>query len=203
MPGQSPAMQIEALPATIPYRLARISVERYHSLVASGLIAEDDPIELLDGVLAEKARKNPRHVVATQQCDMALLKLLPAGWNVRIHDPVTLCTSEPEPDLVVVRGRLQDYSGRHPGSDDIGLVIEVADASLLTDRYKGTLYAGAGVPVYWIVNLVENVVEVYMQPDRSLGAYAYKEVLPTGDSLHLMLDGIDMGRIDINTLIPE
>ena len=198
-----PTAQLQELPTTIPYRPARISVERYHSLVASGLIGEDDPIELLDGVLVEKMTKNPPHVVATRQCDLALLKILPAGWHVRNQDPITLSTSEPEPDLVVVRGRLQDYSGRHPGADDIGLVIEVADASLLTDRYKGTLYAGAGVPAYWIVNLVENLVEVYLKPDRSLAAYTRKEELRSGDSLNLVLDGVDIGQIELSALFPE
>lgn len=198
-----PTALLPELPTTLPYRPAKISVELYHSLVASGLIAEDDPIELLDGVLVEKMTKNPPHVVATRQCDLALLKILPAGWHVRNQDPITLSTSEPEPDLVVVRGRLQDYSGRHPGADDIGLVIEVADASLLTDRYKGSLYAAAGIPYYWLVNITDSSVEVYSRPDRAAGAYLNKDEMRAPGHLPLELAGETVGLIAIASILPQ
>jgi Uma2 family endonuclease len=198
-----PPPLLPELPTTLPYRLARISVELYHTLVASGLIAEDDPIELLDGVLVEKGRKNPTHAVATGLCDLALLKILPAGWHVRIHDPITLSTSEPEPDLVVVRGRLQDFSGRHPGADDIGLVIEVADASLLTDRYKGCLYAAAGIPCYWLVNLADSSVEVYSRPDREAGEYLNRDDMRAPGHLSLQLAGEALGHIAIESILPQ
>lgn len=73
----------------------------------------------------------------------------------------TLANSEPEPDVAIVRGRLDDFSSRHPGPNDVSLVVEVADKTLVTDRFKAQLYAGAGIPVYWIVNLSERAIEVF------------------------------------------
>jgi Uma2 family endonuclease len=197
-----PAPQLDGLPTTVPYRPARISVRVYNAMLASGEIAEDDPIELLDGVLVEPTTKNPPHVIAVRQGDLALSRMLPSGWHVRNQDPIALSTSVPEPDLVVARGRLQDYGDRHPGSADIGLVIEIAEASLMTDRYKASLYATAGIPVYWLVNLVDESVEVYSRPETATGTYADHEEFRPGDSVVLALDGLEVGRVSVSDILP-
>ena len=91
--------------------------------------------------------------------------IAPDGWYVDSQEPITLDDSEPEPDIVVVRGDTRDYLDRHPGARDLSLVVEVADSTLERDRtLKQRLYGRAGIPVYWIVNLVEGQLEVYTQP---------------------------------------
>src|SRR6185503_12644375 len=94
----------------------------------------------------------------------ALRASLPSGWVVRTQMPLALDDeSAPEPDVAVVAGRREDYRDAHPGRP--ALVIEVAESSLEIDReYKGSLYAHATVDEYWIVNIVERVVEVYRDP---------------------------------------
>jgi Uma2 family endonuclease len=91
------------------------------------------------------------------------------GWLVRAQDPVALdAESEPEPDVAVVPGRPRDYLAEHPTRP--ALLVEVAESSLAFDRgHKGSLYARAGLADYWIVNLVDEVLEVYRGPalDRS------------------------------------
>jgi Uma2 family endonuclease len=152
------------LPNLLPYQPIRMSVERYRELVRAGAFQEHDNVELLDGVVVEKMSKNPPHRVATRRCDLALSRLVRSGWHVQNQEPITLGTSEPEPDVAVIRGRLEDYLLRHPIAEEIALVVEVADTSLVTDRFKASLYANANIPVYWIINLNEQVVEVMQDP---------------------------------------
>jgi hypothetical protein len=153
-------MSATQLPQTLPYQPLRMSVEKYHELVRAGAFNEHDAVELLDGVVTEKISKNPPHRLATRQLDLALSKLVPAGWHVQNQEPITLETSEPEPDSAIVRGTLKDYGNRHPCGEEIALVVEVADTTLVTDRYKAELYAQAGIPFFWLVNLSERCIEV-------------------------------------------
>ncbi len=73
--------------------------------------------------------------------------------------------SEPEPDVSVIRGLREGYIERHAGPDAIGLLVEVADTSVERDRnWKKRMYAAAGIPVYWIVDLVDSRVDVFTGP---------------------------------------
>src|SRR4051812_36814523 len=131
----------------------RLSVDQYHAMIRAGILTEDDPAELLEGVLVQKMPKNPAHVLAKLLLVEALRKILPAGWFVNDQDPVTTRDSEPEPDVAVSRGSPRDYPTRHPGPKDTPLVVEIADSSLRRDRgLKKRLYARARIPEYWIVN---------------------------------------------------
>src|SRR5687768_14280262 len=130
--------------------LWRISVEQYHAMIAAGILLDDDPVELLDGLLIKKMPKSARHVLAARLVRTSLEKVLPPGWFVGSQDPVTTDTSEPEPDATVHRGDPEDYSARHPGPAETALVVEVSDSSLSRDRgLKRRVYARAGVPFYW------------------------------------------------------
>src|SRR5437016_4994181 len=93
------------------------------------------------------------------------VRVLPAGWDLRVQSAITLTESEPEPDFAIVRGDESAYLTRHPTTADIGLVVEVSDSTLPGDRDdKGRIYARAGIPCYWIVNLVDRQVEVHTLP---------------------------------------
>ncbi|MEM8612044.1 MAG: Uma2 family endonuclease [Cyanobacteria bacterium P01_H01_bin.105] len=153
-------------PAAVPSEpIWRLSVAQYHAMIQSGILTDDDPVELLEGWLIVKMPKNPRHRAATRIIRGALESLLPDGWYVDTQEPITTTDSEPEPDVVIVRGDTRQYLDRHPGPDDIALVIEVSDATLQSDRTsKYRTYARANISIYWIVNLVEAQIEVYTEP---------------------------------------
>jgi Uma2 family endonuclease len=135
----------------------------YDRLVDLGTF-DDDPIELIGGHLVVAEPKGPYHTSAVGAAEYAVRAALSPGYIVRTQAPVALDDeSEPEPDLAVVPGRPGDYRDAHPAQP--ALAIEVADSSLAFDRIrKGSLYARAGVPDYWILNLVERVLEVYRDP---------------------------------------
>ena len=124
------------IPAWIPSRLYRMTVEQYEAMVASGAIASRNRFHLINGYLVEKMTQNPPHAVADELCGRELARVVPPGWHVRPAKPIRLPgrDSEPEPDRCVVRGTIDDYDERHPGPDDIALVVEVADSSLAEDR---------------------------------------------------------------------
>ncbi len=155
-------------------RLTRVEYER---LVDRGVLDEDDPIELLDGRLVFREPQGSRHAAASLRVRLALDRAFGRGYHVRSQFPIALdAVSEPEPDVAVVRGRIEDYLDAHPSAPV--LVVEVADSTLATDRgRKGSLYARAGVADYWIVNLVDGVLEAYRQPKRtSAGRWSYRRV---------------------------
>ena len=78
--------------------------------------------------------KNPRHSIAFRRIDLAVSRLTKEGWHIRNQGPITLSNSEPEPDLAVVIGRIDDYVEQHPVASEVALVVEVADSSIVTDR---------------------------------------------------------------------
>ena len=95
---------------------------------------EGERVELLDGYMVEKPRRDPPHEAALMRVSIRLPRRLPAGWVTRTQQAVTLGESEPEPNFAVVQGDESSYDTRHPGPADIGLIVEVSDTSLAFDR---------------------------------------------------------------------
>ena len=147
----------------IPLTVRRWKRTEYDRLVELGAFA-GEPIELIAGQLVVAEPQGAYHVSVIGKVDDALRAILPPGWLVRTQAPLSLDDdSEPEPDLAVVSGRREDYLEVHPTRPV--LLIEVADSSLDFDReQKGSLYARAGIADYWIVNLVDHVLEVHRHP---------------------------------------
>jgi Uma2 family endonuclease len=150
----------------------------YDRLVELGVF-EQDPIELLGGQLIVAEPQSAYHAGRIRAIDYRLRAVLPRGWVVSVQSPVSLDDeSEPEPDLVVAPGGPEDYLSTHPSRPV--LVVEVAESSLAFDRrHKGSLYARAGIPEYWIVNLVDGVLEVYRGPEPEPSApygWVYRSV---------------------------
>lgn len=192
-------------PTQRPLTLRRWRRTEYERLVDAGLL-HGEPIELIDGQLVVAEPQGAYHASALTRADYALRAVLPPGWIVRVQAPVSLDDhSEPEPDLAVVRGRPGDYRDAHPTRP--ALAIEVAESSLEFDRqHKGSLYARAGLDDYWIVNLVERVLEVYRDPEPDASAlhgwrYATVAVLPREAIVTpLAWPAID---IPVATLLPQ
>ena len=155
--------------ASYPIRNRHWTRKEYDELIKSGFFVEDEPMELLGGQLIVAEPKGSPHSTAVALAVEALRAAFGSGWLVRVQDPIALdAESEPEPDVAVVPGRALDYLAEHPACP--ALVVEVAESSLAFDRgHKGSLYARAGLADYWIVNLVDEVFEVYRGPalDRS------------------------------------
>jgi len=149
--------------AQAPLTVRRWKRTEYDRLVDLGAF-EDEPLELIAGQLIVAEPKGAYHSSAVTAADYALRAALPPGWLVRNQQPVSLDDeSEPEPDLAVVPKRPGDYRYAHP--ERPALAVEVAHSSLLFDReHKGSLYARAGIEDYWIINLVDGVLEIYRDP---------------------------------------
>jgi Uma2 family endonuclease len=151
-----------------------ISVEQYHRLGESGIIAENT--ELLGGVIVEKMITSPRHSWLVGRLADWFRERLPDGFHVRQEQPVTLADSEPEPDVAVVSGTPDDYRTSHP--DSARLVIEVAVGSSQIDRAKGAIYAAAGIAEFWLVVADENAVEIFTEPGPSGYARQQRHTAP-------------------------
>ena len=151
--------------------MARVEVKtrrwkrvEYERLIESGFFQPGDPIELVGGQLIVAEPQGSSHFAAIRAVEEALRATFGSGWEVRAQGPIALDEeSEPEPDVAVVPGTLRDYVIGHP-SEPV-LVVEVSESSLALDReHKGSVYARARVADYWIVNLVDRVLEVYREP---------------------------------------
>ena len=132
-------------------------------------------------------------------------KVLPTGWFVRPQDVITLSASEPEPDVAVIRGAARQYFDRHPGPADLALVVEIADSGLQRDQvFKKSLYAQAGIPVYWIVNLVDRRVEVYTGPagPPKHPDYRQRQDFGPADSVPLFVEQREVARLAVADLPP-
>jgi len=185
--------------------IGRLSVDHYHAMIQAGILTDDDPIELLEGWLVVKMSKNPPHRVVTRLIRQALERLIAEGWYVDSQEPITTLDSEPEPDVTVVRGDTLDYLDRHPNPEEVALVVEVAEATLKRDRStKKRVYARAGIAVYWLINLVNQQIEVYTQPTQSGKQPDYKQhhLYYPGDMLPVILNGTEIGQIAVRELLP-
>jgi Uma2 family endonuclease len=200
----SPIGQIMAV-AMPPEPVCRLAVSQYHEMIAAGILASDEPVELLEGWIVPKMVKNPPHSTARHLTTKALESILPSGWHVRSQEPITLSDSEPEPDVAIVCGGAEQYEHCHPGAESVAVVVEVADASLGRDRsIKNQVYARAGIPVYWIVNLQDRRIEVYTVPSDAgeSSSYRQREDFGVGSEAPLELEGREVGRIAVAAVLP-
>jgi Uma2 family endonuclease len=179
-----------------------MSVDEYEDLVRSGAIKERNRVHLINGYLVEKMTHKPPHAIADELCGHALRTILTPGWSERAGKPIRIpgLASEPEPDRSIVRGAIRDYAGAHPGPGDVALVVEVAKTTLSEDRRMAEIYGKAGIPAYWIINVADRQVEVYSRPSAS--GYQSIEVLAPGHVLTLDLDGVTVGEIAVEALLP-
>ena len=144
----------------------RFDVDDYHAMVRAGILLEGDRVELIEGEIVEMHTIGSRHAACVNRLNRLLVIALAGRGLVSIQNPVRLDRySEPQPDVVVLRPRSDDYASGHPEPTSAFFAIEVADTSLTYDRtVKLLLYAKAGIPEVWIVDLDAGAVEVHRQP---------------------------------------
>ena len=163
-------------------RTRRFTRAEYERLIELGAFQPGERIELIGGELIVAEPQGAAHYTAICKTASALQTAFGPGWYARMQGPIGLDDeSEPEPDIAVVPGAPDDYARAHP--ERAVLTVEVAESSLALDRrHKGSLYARAGLADYWVVNLVDRVLEVYRAPVEDSAApfgwrYAEREVL--------------------------
>lgn len=189
-----------------------LTVDQFQEMIKSGIIPDGSPVELIDGILVQKDRSaageqcrghNPRHALMIRR----LLRVLSArceslGFHVQSQLPIALTErNAPEPDVAIISGDPEVFGNRHPRPGEIAAVFEIADSSLRFDRStKQRLYASAGIPTYWIVNLPDRCVEVHRQPDAVQGLYSERTEYRPGDSIALAV-GRETLAVDVAALL--
>ncbi|HEY0406598.1 MAG TPA: Uma2 family endonuclease [Pyrinomonadaceae bacterium] len=148
-----------------------ITVDEYERMGAAGIFPTDARLELLEGEIYEMSPIGSRHAACVKFLSNLLNRRLGDKLIVSTQDPIQLDDfSEPRPDVALLRWRDDFYRHAHPTPADVLLVIEVADTTLDSDRrYKLPLYAKAGIPEAWLVNLPGETIELYADPAN--GAY--------------------------------
>lgn len=189
----------------IPRRWTREEVYRLHNM---GFFNPDEKFELIAGELIQKITHNPPHAVVLMESFSALARVFGQGYCIRVQLPLVLAADgEPEPDLLVARGRNTDYLIDHPTQDDTVLVVEISDSTLALDRgRKAAYYAEAGIADYWIVNLVDWCLEVRRNPvpapDTTFGfAYSSRETFQEGQSVSPL--ALPRVSIVVSDLLPQ
>lgn len=156
-------------------------------------LGEDERIELLEGVVVEKAPRGRSHALVLSRLNRILTRVLEEALSVRPQLPLSLGEdSEPEPDLAVVTRQEEEAAQVHPRS--ALLVVEVSEESLRRDRLlKGRIYARALIPEYWVVDVSGRAVELYSEPDAEAGRYRTLRTLGLGDTLtSLVIPGLTL-----------
>lgn len=181
----------------------RFTVEQYHQLGDAAILSPEDRVELIDGWIREKPVQKPPHARSITRLVRVLPRIVPETYELLPQLPITLPTSEPEPDVVVARGPGERYDEMHPGPADVVLVIEVLDSTLDFDRGpKLLLYAAARLPVYWIVNIPDRRVEVYTNPRAGRRpTYRTRTDFRRGSKVPIVLNGRTVGEVAVNDLL--
>jgi Uma2 family endonuclease len=164
----------------------RWTTDDYHKMAEEGIIDEDERVELIDGEVIALASIGPEHRACVGRLTRLLIRLEKAfgpSHYVMAEAPVHIANDqEPQPDIAIASGSLEEYDHRHPVTSDLRLVVEVSNSSLRTDKArKYLLYAQMGIPEYWVVNLPERTLEVYREPSGT--GYGAARTYRSGDSL--------------------
>jgi Uma2 family endonuclease len=185
----------------IPYLF---SVEEYDQLLSHGIFKSGDPVELIRGEVIAKMPHGDPHGVAVETLNLKLIRLLSDEFTVRCQLPIVFSDSEPEPDLVICLPTNR-RGNRHPRPEQVFLVAEIADSSLRVDCGKRlVLYAEAGIPVYWIVNVGDRRIEVYTEPHRLPGeepAYQVRTDYLSGQQVPVLVAGAVIGQIPVDAIL--
>ncbi len=184
----------DAEKTTPPPNLYRLTVEEYDRIIQSGVIGKDEKVELIDGLIVRKETRDRSYPLAAKQAMLALVRVVPPGWHVASEKSIVVSSrSKPEPDLVVVKGQPRDYLERDITATDVAVVVKIAQTRLEQDRtVMAQVYASSGIPVYWILNVAEEKIEVFRNPASE--QYQAREEYRFGQEVPLVVQGIAAGR---------
>lgn len=166
-----------------------VSVEQYHQFSEAGLISEKT--ELIDGIIFNKVTKLPLHEFIAYRLLRYFSEGLSDAYLIRKEAPLTLTNSEPEPDISIIRGSIEQFVSTHPSYAE--LVIEIALSSLELDREKSIIYASANIPEYWIVLPDRKLIERYTTP--MTGKYQTKTSFTATESMQTLCGELPLHMI--------
>jgi Uma2 family endonuclease len=179
----------------------RFTVDDYHRMGQTGILSERDRVELIDGEVVAMTPIGPRHNASVDRANRALVMAAGDTAIVRVQGSVRLSLyTEPEPDIALLRPRPDFYAPRHPGPADILLLIEIADSSIDYDReVKAAVYAMAGVPEYWLVDVNDRIVSCHTDPHDG----TYRVIHPFAPGQKLAPRLLPSCVIGTDDLLPE
>ncbi|MSQ48131.1 MAG: Uma2 family endonuclease [Deltaproteobacteria bacterium] len=179
--------------------------EEYYKMAEAGILCPTERVELIGGRIVTMSPQNSPHFTAIRLVEDVLRKIFGLGYDVRVQGPLDVSpSSQPEPDIAVVPGGIRDYAQAHPTT--ALLVVEVAESTVRFDRgEKASLYASAGVPEYWVVNLRTQRLEVFRDPVPMTGepyGYGYRTSAQfvSGDTLTPLAN--PQGVIQVADMLP-
>jgi Uma2 family endonuclease len=183
-----------------------LTVRQYDRMIDDGTIAAHERLELIEGLLVARTGRDRSCIAAGNKALRVLWRTVPPGWHVAKGVPIVASDwSKPEPDLAVVRGELEDQDGRDVMAADVALVVEIA----ATLRVPGLpadhsdmmrVYASGGIPVYWIVNLVEGQIEILSEPCRD--GYQSHQIFGRGHDVPVAVAGVEAGWVAVSDILP-
>jgi Uma2 family endonuclease len=177
----------------------RFNVREYYQMASAGILTEDDRVELIEGEIVEMSPIGSRHAACVGRLNRLFNTQLGERALVRVHDPVRLNErNEPEPDVALVLPRGDFYASSHPSPSDVLLIVEVADTSAAYDRStKAPLYARAGIPEVWLVDLEHDRIEVLREPS----ARGYRVVRPYARGERLMIQALPQLELAVDAVL--
>jgi Uma2 family endonuclease len=162
------------------------TVDQYDQMIEKGILTKEDRVELINGEIVAKMSIGKKHALGVRRLVRLFGSTVGDRAIVDPQNPLILDDSEPEPDVNLLKMRDDLYASRKPRAADVLLLVEVADFSLDDDReVKGPLYARNRIPEYWIVNLIDDCLEVYRSP-RANGTWRKKLILERGDKVEIL-----------------
>lgn len=186
---------------TVKARKYRFTVEDYHKLAQAGVLSEDSRVELIEGEIIEMVPIGSRHAASVKRLNHLFSQQVEEKALVSVQDPVHLGEHfEPQPDLALLEPHSDFYADRHPGPGDLLLVVEVAENSQEYDReVKIPLYAQAGIPEAWLVDLDNRVIVSYRQP----GEEGYQKVREHKAGERLVPGSLEELEVKVEKVLPE
>jgi Uma2 family endonuclease len=184
---------------TVQLLRRKFTVEQYHKMLESGILTEDDRVELIRGEIIEMSPIETKHAACVNRLINLLVQLLGKRVIVAAQNPIRLNdNSEPQPDVALLKPRDDFYATAHPRPQDIFLLIEVADSTIEYDlEEKIPLYAEANIIEVWLVDINEQIVKVYQQPT----AAGYQIVQKFASGQNLSITAFPDVNISINKIL--
>ncbi|BAY30486.1 hypothetical protein NIES2107_23310 [Nostoc carneum NIES-2107] len=184
---------------TVQLLRRKFTVEQYHKMLESGILTENDRVELIRGEIIEMSPIGTKHAACVNRLINLLVQLLGKHVIVAAQNPIRLNdNSEPQPDVALLKPRDDFYATAHPQPQDIFLLIEVADSTIEYDReQKIPLYAEANIIEVWIVDINEQIVEVYQQPT----AAGYQHIQKFASGQTVSIPGLSDVNISVNEIL--